>query len=117
MVRQAAVALELADAPVGGGVAADAVAEAATAEAAAPVGDEASLEDTNSPDAGKSDSNVEAGVEVIVTGATTEEIQDLAIDGANILSPGVFRLATMAFKLFESVFVATTPFHIGPTTL
>jgi len=36
------------------------------------------------------------------------------IDGAHIVSPGVFRLATEAFRLFPSPFIATVPFHLGP---
>jgi hypothetical protein len=36
------------------------------------------------------------------------------IDGAHILSPGVFQLVTAAFRLFPSPFVATVPFHLGP---
>lgn len=38
----------------------------------------------------------------------------IMIDGAHILSPGVFALMQKAFKLFNSTFVATTPFHLGP---
>ena len=37
------------------------------------------------------------------------------IDGAHIVSPGAMKLATMAFKQFDRPFVATTPFHLGPT--
>lgn len=36
------------------------------------------------------------------------------VDGAHILSPGIFRLADAAFRLFASPFIATLPFHIGP---
>jgi hypothetical protein len=36
------------------------------------------------------------------------------IDGAHIVSPGVFRLADQAFSLFPSPFLATVPFHLGP---
>jgi glycosyl transferase family 2 len=35
------------------------------------------------------------------------------IDGAHIVSPGVFHLASMAFRLFASPFIATVPFHLG----
>jgi len=35
------------------------------------------------------------------------------IDGAHILSPGVLKTASLAFKTFDNAFVATTPFHIG----
>lgn len=35
------------------------------------------------------------------------------IDGAHIISPGVYELMDKAFCLFEHPFVATTPFHIG----
>jgi hypothetical protein len=36
------------------------------------------------------------------------------IDGAHILSPGVFDLAGRALDAFPSAFVATVPFHLGP---
>jgi hypothetical protein len=36
------------------------------------------------------------------------------IDGAHILSPGVFQLTNAAFRLFPSAFVATVSFHLGP---
>jgi len=36
------------------------------------------------------------------------------IDGAHILSPGVFDLAGRALNAFPSAFVATVPFHLGP---
>lgn len=37
------------------------------------------------------------------------------IDGAHILSPGILRRALDAFALFASPFIATVPFHLGPT--
>lgn len=36
------------------------------------------------------------------------------IDGAHILSPGVFRLASSAFSMFPAPFLATISFHLGP---
>lgn len=36
------------------------------------------------------------------------------IDGAHILSPGVYALAQRAFAQFVAPFVATAPFHLGP---
>ena len=36
------------------------------------------------------------------------------IDGAHILSPGVYALATRAFAQFSAPFVATVSFHLGP---
>jgi glycosyltransferase involved in cell wall biosynthesis len=36
------------------------------------------------------------------------------IDGAHILSPGIYALAARAFALFPAAFVATVPFHLGP---
>lgn len=36
------------------------------------------------------------------------------IDGAHILSPGIYSLATRAFSHFESPFLATAAFHLGP---
>jgi glycosyltransferase involved in cell wall biosynthesis len=36
------------------------------------------------------------------------------IDGAHIITPGVFRWAANALRLFGSAFVATVPFHLGP---
>jgi len=36
------------------------------------------------------------------------------IDGAHILSPGIFTLAQRAFDSFARPFIATVPFHIGP---
>jgi hypothetical protein len=36
------------------------------------------------------------------------------IDGAHILTPGVFRLVRQAFSRFASPFIATVPFHLGP---
>jgi hypothetical protein len=36
------------------------------------------------------------------------------IDGAHILSPGVFDLAGKAFDAFPAPFTATVPFHLGP---
>jgi glycosyltransferase involved in cell wall biosynthesis len=35
------------------------------------------------------------------------------IDGAHIITPGVYKLMSKAFKTFDHPFVATTPFHIG----
>jgi glycosyltransferase involved in cell wall biosynthesis len=45
--------------------------------------------------------------------ATGEQLLVL-IDGAQIVSPGVLRLAKEAFALFPSAFVATAWFHLGP---
>jgi len=36
------------------------------------------------------------------------------IDGAHILSPGIYSLATQAFSHFASPFIATAAFHLGP---
>jgi hypothetical protein len=36
------------------------------------------------------------------------------IDGAHILSPGIFRLTNAAFRLFPSPFIAPVSFHLGP---
>jgi glycosyl transferase family 2 len=36
------------------------------------------------------------------------------VDGAHILTPGVLQGARRAFDTFESPFVATAPFHLGP---
>ncbi|MBS0591660.1 MAG: glycosyltransferase family 2 protein [Proteobacteria bacterium] len=36
------------------------------------------------------------------------------IDGAHILTPGVYALAQRAFAHFDSPFLATAPFHLGP---
>jgi len=36
------------------------------------------------------------------------------IDGAHILSPGIYALAQRAFAHFTSPFLATAPFHLGP---
>jgi hypothetical protein len=36
------------------------------------------------------------------------------IDGAHILSPGIFALVERAFAAFAAPFVATVPFHLGP---
>ncbi|MBK7052740.1 MAG: glycosyltransferase family 2 protein [Rhodoferax sp.] len=36
------------------------------------------------------------------------------IDGAHILSPGILKAATDAFKMFANPFIATVPFHLGP---
>ncbi len=36
------------------------------------------------------------------------------IDGAHILSPGVYALATRAFAQFRAPFLATVSFHLGP---
>lgn len=36
------------------------------------------------------------------------------IDGAHILSPGIYALAQRAFAQFTSPFLATAPFHLGP---
>lgn len=36
------------------------------------------------------------------------------IDGAHILSPGVFRSASSAFSMFPAPFLATISFHLGP---
>lgn len=36
------------------------------------------------------------------------------VDGAHILSPGVFEMARAAFEAFPAPFVATVPFHLGP---
>ncbi|MFT3790489.1 MAG: glycosyltransferase [Rudaea sp.] len=36
------------------------------------------------------------------------------IDGAHILSPGIYALASRAFAQFASPFLATAPFHLGP---
>src|SRR5208282_1648981 len=36
------------------------------------------------------------------------------IDGAHIVSPGVFELTQRAFALFPSAFAVTVPFHLGP---
>lgn len=36
------------------------------------------------------------------------------IDGAHILSPGIYAYATHAFDLFTAPFIATAPFHLGP---
>jgi hypothetical protein len=36
------------------------------------------------------------------------------IDGAHVLSPGIYALATKAFAQFRAPFVATVPFHLGP---
>ena len=36
------------------------------------------------------------------------------IDGAHILSPGIFALVERAFAMFAAPFVATVPFHLGP---
>jgi predicted O-linked N-acetylglucosamine transferase (SPINDLY family) len=38
----------------------------------------------------------------------------VSIDGAHILSPGIFRLASTAFGDYPSPFIATVPFHLGP---
>ena len=38
----------------------------------------------------------------------------LMIDGAHILSPGILRGMRRAFDQFESPFIATPPFHLGP---
>ena len=37
------------------------------------------------------------------------------IDGAHVVTPRVLRLASEAFQRFPSPFVATVPFHLGPT--
>jgi hypothetical protein len=37
------------------------------------------------------------------------------IDGAHILSPRILRLVRQTFDRFESPFVATVPFYLGPT--
>lgn len=42
------------------------------------------------------------------------EIALVMIDGAHMISPGVFRNTERAFRLFAKPFVAVTPFHIGP---
>jgi len=44
----------------------------------------------------------------------TADILLVMIDGAHILSPGIFRLVQQAFQQFSSPFVATVPFHLGP---
>ena len=36
------------------------------------------------------------------------------IDGAHVVTPGVFRLAIKAFQLFAAPFLATVSFHLGP---
>ncbi|HEX7917686.1 hypothetical protein [Rudaea sp.] len=36
------------------------------------------------------------------------------IDGAHVLSPGIYALAQRAFAQFASPFLATAPFHLGP---
>jgi glycosyltransferase involved in cell wall biosynthesis len=36
------------------------------------------------------------------------------IDGAHIVSPGIFTLTDSAFGLFDSAFIVTIPFHLGP---
>jgi hypothetical protein len=38
----------------------------------------------------------------------------IMIDGAHILSPGVLRLAHIAWRTFPAPFIATVPFHLGP---
>ena len=38
----------------------------------------------------------------------------VVVDGAHILSPGIYRSAQAAFRLFPSAFLATLPFHLGP---
>lgn len=45
--------------------------------------------------------------------ATGDELL-VIIDGAHILSPGVFQHAAMAFKALPAPFIATVPFHLGP---
>ena len=37
------------------------------------------------------------------------------IDGAHILSPGIYSLADRAFRQFDAAFLATAPFHLGPS--
>ncbi len=38
----------------------------------------------------------------------------VVVDGAHILTPGVLRRARDAFRMVQSPFVATVPFHLGP---
>lgn len=44
------------------------------------------------------------------------EIVCLMIDGAHLLTPGVFRLALAAFEMFDNPVVATRYFWLGPET-
>lgn len=46
----------------------------------------------------------------------TGEITCLMIDGAHLLTPGVFRMALASFAAFESPVVATRYFWLGPDT-
>lgn len=38
----------------------------------------------------------------------------VVVDGAHILSPGIYALATRAFAQFRAPLIATVPFHLGP---
>ena len=38
----------------------------------------------------------------------------VVIDGAHILSPGIYALSTHAFAQFNAPLIATVPFHLGP---
>jgi len=38
----------------------------------------------------------------------------VSIDGAHILSPGIYALAQRAFSQFDAPFLAAPPFHLGP---
>jgi glycosyltransferase involved in cell wall biosynthesis len=56
-----------------------------------------------------------AAVNAACRDAQGEELL-VIIDGAHILSPGIYRLATAAFRLFPAPFIATVGFHLGPKT-
>ena len=55
-----------------------------------------------------------AAINAAARAAAGDELLVL-IDGAHILTTGVLRGARRAFDEFESPFVATAPFHLGPT--
>lgn len=54
-----------------------------------------------------------AAINAAVRDADADRVMVL-IDGAHIVTPGIFRLAEEAFVRFASPFVVVPPFHLGP---
>jgi hypothetical protein len=54
-----------------------------------------------------------AAINAACTDARGEHLL-VIIDGAHILSPGIYALAQRAFAQFDAPFIATAPFHLGP---
>jgi glycosyltransferase involved in cell wall biosynthesis len=57
-----------------------------------------------------------AGAINVALGEATGDIACLMIDGAHILTPGVFRMALASFAAYENPVVATRYFWLGPDT-